>query len=99
MILVIEAVPRLAKTTSVTILARTIRGSFQRIQFTPGLLPADLIGTPIHNARLGDFTTRKGPIFTNIILADEIYMDEKVEDYILNIVQATRTPSCRGAAT
>ena len=99
MILVIETVPRLAKTPSVTILARAIRGSFQRIQFTPGLLPADLIGTLIHNPRSGDFTTRKSPIFTNIILADEIYMDEKVEDYILNIVQATRTPSCRGAAT
>jgi len=96
MILVIETVPRLAKTLSVTTLARTIQASFQRIQFTPDLLPADLIGTLIYNPRSGDFTTRKGPIFTNIILADEIYMDEKVEDYILNIVQATRTPEKYG---
>jgi len=68
MILVIETVPRLAKTPSVTILARAIRGSFQRIQFTPDLLPADLIDTPIHNARLGDFTTKMRPISSALCL-------------------------------
>jgi MoxR-like ATPase len=68
----IEGVPGLAKTLSVTTLARCIQASFQRIQFTPDLLPADLIGTLIYNPKDGDFTTRKGPIFANIILADEI---------------------------
>ena len=66
----IEGVPGLAKTLSVTTLARAIRASFQRIQFTPDLLPADLIGTLIYNPRSGEFTTKKGPIFANIILAD-----------------------------
>jgi len=68
----IEGVPGLAKTLSVTTLAATIRAAFQRIQFTPDLLPADLIGTLIYNPKTGDFTTKKGPIFANIILADEI---------------------------
>lgn len=70
--LLIEGVPGLAKTTMVKTLAGVIDAKFQRIQFTPDLLPADLIGTMIYNPRDGLFTTRKGPIFTNILLADEI---------------------------
>jgi MoxR-like ATPase len=68
----IEGVPGLAKTLAVRTLAATIHANFQRIQFTPDLLPADLIGTQIYNPRTGDFTPRPGPIFSNIILADEI---------------------------
>jgi MoxR-like ATPase len=68
----IEGVPGLAKTLTVRTLAATINASFQRIQFTPDLLPADLIGTQIYNPRTGEFTPRPGPIFNNIILADEI---------------------------
>lgn len=68
----IEGVPGLAKTLSVKTLARTISVKFQRIQFTPDLLPADLIGTMVYNPHRGEFTTRKGPIFANIILADEV---------------------------
>ena len=70
--LLIEGVPGLAKTLAVKTLAATINAKFQRIQFTPDLLPADLIGTQIFNPRTGDFSSRPGPIFSNIILADEI---------------------------
>ena len=70
--ILIEGVPGLAKTLAVRTLAATVAASFQRIQFTPDLLPADLIGTQIYNPRTGEFTPRRGPIFTNIILADEI---------------------------
>jgi MoxR-like ATPase len=70
--LLIEGVPGLAKTTTVKALANAIDAKFQRIQFTPDLLPADLIGTLIYNPREGGFQTRKGPIFANIVLADEI---------------------------
>lgn len=70
--LLIEGVPGLAKTTLVKTLAALIDVSFQRIQFTPDLLPADLVGTLIYNPREGIFSTKKGPIFANIILADEI---------------------------
>ncbi len=68
----IEGVPGLAKTKVVKSLANLVDARFQRIQFTPDLLPADLIGTLIYNPREGDFTTRKGPIFSNVVLADEI---------------------------
>jgi len=70
--ILIEGVPGLAKTLAVRTLAATIDARFQRIQFTPDLLPADLIGTQIYNPRTGEFTPRPGPIFSNIILADEI---------------------------
>jgi MoxR-like ATPase len=70
--LLIEGVPGLAKTLAVKTLAATINAKFQRIQFTPDLLPADLIGTQIFNPRTGEFSSRPGPIFSNIILADEI---------------------------
>ena len=68
----LEGVPGLAKTMSVTTLASAMQAGFRRIQFTPDLLPADLLGTLIYNPKNGDFTVRKGPIFTNIVLADEI---------------------------
>lgn len=68
----LEGVPGLAKTLSVKCLAATIQADFKRIQFTPDLLPADLVGTMIYNPQSGSFTTKKGPIFANIILADEI---------------------------
>ncbi len=70
--ILIEGVPGLAKTLMVKTLAETIRARFQRIQFTPDLLPADLIGTKIFNMKTNTFTTKKGPIFANFILADEI---------------------------
>ncbi len=68
----IEGVPGLAKTLAVRSLAATMNAHFQRIQFTPDLLPADITGTQIYNPRSGDFTPRQGPVFTNILLADEI---------------------------
>jgi MoxR-like ATPase len=84
----IEGVPGLAKTLSVTTLARTIRASFQRIQFTPDLLPADLIGTLIYNPRTSEFSTKKGPIFANVILADEINRaPAKVQSALLEAMQ------------
>lgn len=70
--ILIEGVPGLAKTLVVRTLAAVVNAKFQRIQFTPDLLPSDLIGTQIYNPRTGDFTARPGPIFGNIILADEI---------------------------
>ncbi|MEZ5363754.1 MAG: MoxR family ATPase [Bryobacterales bacterium] len=86
--ILIEGVPGLAKTLSVTTLARAMRASFQRIQFTPDLLPADLIGTLIYNPRDQDFTVRKGPIFANIILADEINRaPAKVQSALLEAMQ------------
>jgi MoxR-like ATPase len=84
----IEGVPGLAKTLTITTLAKTIQASFQRIQFTPDLLPGDLIGTLIYNPKSGEFTTRKGPIFANIILADEINRaPAKVQSALLEAMQ------------
>jgi MoxR-like ATPase len=84
----IEGVPGLAKTLSVTTLAGMIQASFQRIQFTPDLLPADVIGTLIYNPKTGDFRTKKGPIFANIILADEINRaPAKVQSALLEAMQ------------
>jgi MoxR-like ATPase len=84
----IEGVPGLAKTLSVTTLARAIQASFRRIQFTPDLLPADLIGTMIYSPRDGRFSTKKGPIFANIVLADEINRaPAKVQSALLEAMQ------------
>jgi MoxR-like ATPase len=84
----LEGVPGLAKTTAVKTLARAIRASFHRIQFTPDLLPADLVGTLIYNPRDGVFTTKKGPIFAQIILADEINRaPAKVQSALLEAMQ------------
>jgi MoxR-like ATPase len=68
----LEGVPGLAKTLAVSTLSKAIRARFQRIQFTPDLLPADLVGTLIYDQKSGDFRTKKGPIFSNLVLADEI---------------------------
>ena len=68
----IEGLPGLAKTLSVTTLAQMVQASFRRIQFTPDLLPADVVGTQIYNPKSGDFSIKQGPIFANVVLADEI---------------------------
>jgi MoxR-like ATPase len=84
----LEGVPGLAKTLSIRTLAATITAQFHRIQFTPDLLPADLIGTMIYNQRSGDFTVQKGPIFTNLLLADEINRaPAKVQSALLEAMQ------------
>ena len=84
----IEGVPGLAKTLAVTTLARTIQATFNRIQFTPDLLPADLVGTLIYNQKESTFTTKKGPIFANFILADEINRaPAKVQSALLEAMQ------------
>jgi len=84
----LEGVPGLAKTLSVKTLAQSIHASFHRLQFTPDLLPADLIGTLIYSPRDGAFTTKKGPIFANIILADEINRaPAKVQSALLEAMQ------------
>ena len=73
----LEGVPGLAKSLAVSCLAQAVHASFNRLQFTPDLLPSDLVGTEIYNARSGEFTVRKGPIFANFILADEINRSEE----------------------
>ncbi len=84
----LEGVPGLAKTLTVSSLAKVISTDFQRIQFTPDLLPADLIGTLIYNQKEGDFFVKKGPIFANIILADEINRSPaKVQSALLEAMQ------------
>ena len=86
--ILLEGVPGLAKTLSVKTLAQTISTKYQRIQFTPDLLPADLIGTLVYNPKSGEFTTKKGPIFANIILADEINRaPAKVQSALLEAMQ------------
>lgn len=86
--ILVEGVPGLAKTTAVKTLAQAINTSFQRIQFTPDLLPADIIGTQIYLPKSGDFTVKKGPIFSNIILADEINRaPAKVQSALLEAMQ------------
>jgi MoxR-like ATPase len=86
--LLVEGVPGLAKTLTVKTLARTVRGSFRRIQFTPDLVPADLVGTRIYNQKSGDFTTSLGPVFTNLLLADEINRaPAKVQSALLEVMQ------------
>jgi len=86
--MLVEGVPGLAKTLAIKTLAQAIRAKFQRIQFTPDLLPADLIGTLVFNPKEGTFTTKKGPIFANIILADEINRSPaKVQSALLEAMQ------------
>jgi len=86
--ILLEGVPGLAKTLAVTVLSRAIDADFRRIQFTPDLLPADLIGTQIYRQSDGEFVTRKGPIFANIILADEINRaPAKVQSALLEAMQ------------
>src|SRR3954462_10197165 len=84
----LEGVPGLAKTLTVKTIASAIQTGFQRLQFTPDLLPADLIGTLIYNPRTGEFTTKLGPIFSNLILADEINRaPAKVQSALLEAMQ------------
>jgi len=86
--ILLEGVPGLAKTLAVKTLAQVIDTNFKRIQFTPDLLPADLLGTMIFNPRSGEFTTKTGPIFTNILLADEINRaPAKVQSALLEAMQ------------
>ncbi|MBT3423323.1 MAG: AAA domain-containing protein, partial [Bacteroidetes bacterium] len=86
--ILIEGVPGLAKTLAVKTLAQTVQAEFKRIQFTPDLLPADLTGTEIYRPKTGDFTMRKGPLFHNIILADEINRaPSKVQSALLEAME------------
>jgi MoxR-like ATPase len=86
--LLVEGVPGLAKTLTVKTLARTLRGNFKRIQFTPDLVPADLVGTRIYNQKTGDFSTSFGPVFTHLLLADEINRaPAKVQSALLEVMQ------------
>jgi MoxR-like ATPase len=86
--ILLEGVPGLAKTLTVRTISNTIKTKFQRIQFTPDLLPADLLGTLIYNQKDGEFTTKKGPIFSNLILADEINRSPaKVQSALLEAMQ------------
>src|SRR5213082_1286953 len=86
--LLVEGVPGLAKTLTVKTLAATVHGSFRRIQFTPDLVPADLVGTRIYNQKTGDFATSLGPVFCNLLLADEINRaPAKVQSALLEVMQ------------
>ena len=86
--LLVEGVPGLAKTLTIKTLAEAIQGSFKRIQFTPDLVPADLIGTRIYNQKTGEFSTSLGPVFTNLLLADEINRaPAKVQSALLEVMQ------------
>ncbi|HZE92408.1 MAG TPA: MoxR family ATPase [Rhizobacter sp.] len=86
--LLVEGVPGLAKTITVKTLATTLRGSFKRIQFTPDLVPADLVGTRVYNQKTSEFTTSLGPVFANLLLADEINRaPAKVQSALLEVMQ------------
>jgi MoxR-like ATPase len=86
--LLVEGVPGLAKTMAIKTLAESIGGDFKRIQFTPDLVPADLVGTRIYNQKTGDFATSLGPVFTNLLLADEINRaPAKVQSALLEVMQ------------
>ncbi len=86
--LLVEGVPGLAKTLTVRTLAGTLRGSYRRIQFTPDLVPADLVGTRIYNQKTGEFGTTLGPVFANLLLADEINRaPAKVQSALLEVMQ------------
>src|SRR5437660_6863986 len=86
--LLVEGVPGLAKTLSVKTVAQAISGTFRRIQFTPDLVPADLVGTRMYNQKTGDFSTSLGPVFCNLLLADEINRaPAKVQSALLEVMQ------------
>ena len=86
--ILLEGVPGLAKTLAINTLSQAVKGSFSRIQFTPDLLPADVIGTMIYNIKENDFSIKKGPIFANFILADEINRaPAKVQSALLEAMQ------------
>ena len=86
--ILVEGVPGLAKTMAIKTLAESVGGDFKRIQFTPDLVPADLVGTRIYNQKSGEFTTSLGPVFTNLLLADEINRaPAKVQSALLEVMQ------------
>src|SRR3954451_13817473 len=86
--ILVEGVPGLAKTMAIKTLAESIGGEFKRIQFTPDLVPADLVGTRIYNQKTGEFNTSFGPVFTNLLLADEINRaPAKVQSALLEVMQ------------
>ena len=86
--LLVEGVPGLAKTLAVKTVAQAITGEFKRVQFTPDLVPADLVGTRIYNQKTGEFQTSLGPVFTNLLLADEINRaPAKVQSALLEVMQ------------
>src|ERR1700704_1837269 len=86
--LLVEGVPGLAKTLAIKTVASAVQGEFKRIQFTPDLVPADLIGTRIYNQKTGEFNTSLGPVFTNLLLADEINRaPAKVQSALLEVMQ------------
>src|SRR5215218_5579834 len=86
--ILVEGVPGLAKTLAIRSVSQAIGGDFKRIQFTPDLVPADLVGTRIYNQRTGEFTTSLGPVFTNLLLADEINRaPAKVQSALLEVMQ------------
>jgi MoxR-like ATPase len=86
--LLVEGVPGLAKTLTVKTLAEVIRGEFKRIQFTPDLVPADLVGTRLYHPGTGEFSTSLGPVFANLLLADEINRaPAKVQSALLEVMQ------------
>src|SRR5688500_17841772 len=86
--LLVEGVPGLAKTLTVKTLARSFSGTFKRIQFTPDLVPADLVGTRVYNQKSGEFSTTLGPVFTHLLLADEINRaPAKVQSALLEVMQ------------
>src|SRR5215470_9481268 len=86
--ILVEGVPGLAKTMAIKTLAESIGGDFKRIQFTPDLVPADLVGTRIYNQKTGEFNTSFGPVFTNLLLADEINRaPAKVQSALLEVMQ------------
>lgn len=86
--ILLEGVPGLAKTLAINTLAKTVKADFSRVQFTPDLLPADLVGTTIYNAKTGEFSNKKGPLFANFVLADEINRaPAKVQSALLEAMQ------------
>jgi MoxR-like ATPase len=94
--ILVEGVPGLAKTMAIKTLAQAIGGEFQRIQFTPDLVPADLVGTRIYNQKTGEFNTSKGPVFTNLLLADDINRaPAKVQSALLEVMQERQVTIAR----
>jgi len=86
--ILLEGVPGLAKTLAINSLSKAVKGTFSRIQFTPDLLPADVVGTMIYNMKENDFSIKKGPIFANFVLADEINRaPAKVQSALLEAMQ------------
>src|SRR6218665_2356674 len=91
--LLVEGVPGLAKTLTINTLAEAIGGTFKRVQFTPDLVPADLVGTRIYSQKTGDFSTSLGPVFCNLLLADEINRaPAKVQSALLEVMQERHVP-------